>query len=128
MGQKFYKLDNTDHPYLRADIALIKKKPGGGEPAKDEVSAAVNAARNIKLDDDKRVVEPPKVKEASIPEWDAYKKLNKKDREKALARAKGATEKATAVARREQVGGSSGSGIARDPATGRALKNLISKV
>ena len=94
MGQKFYRLDNTDHKYLRADIALIKKKRGAEAPPKEEVSAGVNAARNIKLDDDARVVEAPKEKEPKFPDWDAYKKLNKKDREKALARGKRETEKA----------------------------------
>ena len=95
MGQKFYKLFGTDHKYLRADIALIKKKPGAQAPAQEEVSAGVNAARNIKLDDDARAVEAPKVKkEPKFPDWDAYKKLNKKDREKALARGKRETEKA----------------------------------
>jgi hypothetical protein len=34
MGQKFYRLDNSDHKYLRADIALIKKKPGAEAPSK----------------------------------------------------------------------------------------------
>ena len=57
MGQKLYRLDNTDHKYLRADIAFIKKKTGAEAPSKEEVSAGVNAARNIKLDDDARAVE-----------------------------------------------------------------------
>ena len=94
MGQKFYKLDNDDHQYLRADIHLIKKRPGGGAapplppPAGDDdddpnVPKDVNVRRNIKMDADKRAAEPPKVKkEAKMPEWDAYKKLNKKDRKK----------------------------------------------
>ena len=67
------------------------------------------------------MVEAPKEKEVAMPDWAACKKLNEKDKEKALARAKASTEKATAVGKREQVGGSSGSGIPRDPATGRAL-------
>ena len=63
MGQKFYKLFGADHPHLGADIALIKKRKAGAEaPSKDEVPADVNAARNIKLDDDARAVEAPKEK------------------------------------------------------------------
>ena len=98
MRQKFYKLDNDDHQYIRADIHLIKKGPGGGggppplpPPAGDDdddpdVPKDVNARRNIKLDDDIRVVEPAKVKkEPNPPDWAAYKRLNKKDKEKALA-------------------------------------------
>ena len=96
MGQKFYKLFGTDHPHLRADVALIKRRKAGPEaPSNDEVPAGVNAARNIKLDDDARVVEAPKEKkEPKFPDWDAYKKLNKKDREKALARGKRETDRA----------------------------------
>ena len=60
-------------------------------------------------------------KESKMPDWDAYKKLNKKDREKILARIRKETEKVETAERREQVGGSSGSGIARDPGTGRAI-------
>ena len=127
MGQKFYKLDNDAHQYIRADMHLIKKGPGGGggpppplpPPAGDDddpdVPKDVNARRNIKLDDDAREVEPPKVKkEPNPPDWKAYKKLNKKDREKALARMNKETERLKTGERRDQVGGSSGSGIPRD--------------
>ena len=94
MGQKFYKLDNDDHQYIRADIALIKKgvrpplpPPAGNAGDDPKVPKDVNALRNIKLDDDTRVVEPAKVKkEPNPPDWDAYKKLSKKDRTKTLAR------------------------------------------
>ena len=121
MGQKFYKLDNDSHQYIRADIALIKKgiRPPLPPPAEDD---DVNVMRNIKLDDDTRVVEPAKVKkEPNPPDWDAYKKLNKKDREKALERMRKAKDKVEGKepAARE-TGGASGSGIPRD-AAGRAI-------
>ena len=125
MGQKFYKLDNDDHQYIRADIALIKKgiRPPLPPPAEDD---DVNVRRNIKLDDDTRVVEPPKVKkEPNPPDWAAYKKLNKKDREKALERMRKAKDKVEGkepekVADQRKTGGASGSGIPRD-AAGRAI-------
>jgi hypothetical protein len=137
MGQKFYKLDNDDHQYIRADIALIKKGPAGRgrpplpPPAGDDdddpnVPKDVNALRNIKLDDDTRVVEPPKVKkEPNPPDWAAYKRLNKKDREKALERMRKAKDKVEGkepekVADQRETGGASGSGIPRD-AAGRAI-------
>ena len=112
---------------------MIKKGPAGGgrpplpPPAGDDdddpnVPKDVNARRNIKPDDDIRVVEPAKVKkEPNPPDWAAYKRLNKKDREKALERIRKETEKVETGERREQVEGSSGSGIARDPGTGRAI-------
>ena len=59
-------------------------------------------------------------KEPNPPDWKAYKKLNKKDREKALARMNKETERLKTGERRDQVGGSSGSGIPRD-AAGRAI-------
>jgi hypothetical protein len=86
----------------------------------------VNALRNIKLDDDTRVVEPPKVKkEPNPPDWAAYKRLNKKDREKALERMRKAKDKVEGkepekVADQRETGGASGSGIPRD-AAGRAI-------
>ena len=137
MGQKFYKLDNDSHQYIRADIALIKKgvRPPLPPPAGDDdggdpnVPKNVNDRRNIKLDDDTRVVEPAKVKkEPNPPDWAAFKKLNKKDREKALARTKKEKDrlegkepaKVEAAIRPALVGGASGSGIPRD-AEGRAL-------
>ena len=123
MGQKFYKLDNDDHQYIRADIHLIKKGPGAraGDGAAP-VGGDVNDKRNLRLDDDEREVQPPADdKEAKAPEWAAYKKMNKKDREKALGKMRKETEKAVAGERKYQLGGSSGSGIPRDPATGRAL-------
>ena len=137
MGQKFYKLDNDDHQYIRADIALIKKGPAGRgrpplpPPAGDDdddpnVPKDVNALRNIKLDDDTRVVEPPKVKkEPNPPDWAAYKRLNKKDREKALERMRKEKDKVEGkeperVADQRETGGASGSGIPRD-AAGRAI-------
>ena len=136
MGQKFYKLDNDDHQYIRADIALIKKgvrpplpPPAGDDGDDPNVPKDVNARRNIKLDDDPRVVEPAKVKkEPNPPDWDAFKKLNKKDREKALARMKKEKDrlegkepaKVEAAIRPALVGGASGSGIPRD-AAGRAI-------
>ena len=126
MGQKFYKLDNDSHQYIRADIALIKKgiRPPLPPPAEDD---DVNVRRNIKLDDDTRVVEPAKVKkEPNPPDWDAFKKLNKKDREKALARMKKEKDKlegkepVKVEAAARETGGASGSGIPRD-AAGRAI-------
>ena len=137
MGQKFYKLDNDSHQYIRADIALIKKgiRPPLPPPAEDD---DVNVRRNIKLDDDTRVVEPAKVKkEPNPPDWDAYKKLNKKDREKALERMRKAKDKVEgkeptvspagagawgdgAAFARDPEGRASGSGIPRD-AAGRAI-------
>ena len=128
MGQKFYKLDNDSHQYIRADIALIKKgiRPPLPPPAEDD---DVNVRRNIKLDDDTRVVEPAKVKkEPNPPDWDAYKKLNKKDRENTLERMRKAKDKVEgkepakveAAIRPALVGGASGSGIPRD-AAGRAI-------
>ena len=138
MGQKFYKLDNDDHQYIRADIHLIKKgaagrgrpplpPPAGDDDDDPDVPKDVNARRNIKLDDDTRVVEPPKVKkEPKPPDWDAYKKLNKKDREKALARMKKEKDKlegkkpVKVEAPARETGGASGSGIPRD-AAGRAI-------
>ena len=133
MGQKFYKLDNDDHQYIRADIALIKKgvrpplpPPAGDDGDDPKVPKDVNALRNIKLDDDTRVVEPPKVKkEPNPPDWDAYKRLNKKDREKALERMRKAKDKVEGkepekVADQRETGGASGSGIPRD-AAGRAI-------
>ena len=86
----------------------------------------MNARRNIKLDDDTRVVEPAKVKkEPNPPDWDAYKKLNKKDREKALERMRKAKDKVEGkepekVADQRETGGASGNGIPRD-AAGRAI-------
>ena len=149
MGQKFYKLDNDDHQYIRADIHLIKKGAAGGgrpplpPPAGDDdddpdVPKDVNARRNIKLDDDAREVDGAKVKkEPNPPDWDAYKKLNKKDREKALARMNKGKDKlegkepapspagagvwgAGAAFARDDAGRASGSGIRRD-AAGRAI-------
>ena len=129
MGQKFYKLDNDDHQYIRADIALIKKgvrpplpPPAGDDGDDPNVPKDVNARRNIKLDDDTRVVEPAKVKkEPNPPDWAAYKKLNKKDTEKALERMRKEKDK---VEGKEptvrETGGASGSGIPRD-AAGRAI-------
>ena len=94
--------------------------------------------RNIKLDDDTRVVEPPKVKkEPNPPDWAAYKRLNKKDREKMLARMTKEKDKVEskeptlspagagvwgtgAAFARDDAGRASGSGIPRD-AAGRAL-------
>ena len=106
-----------DDKFVRSDIALIKKRtaPEASTRSGDEPniwSRAVNTARNIKLDDDAREVEAPKEKEFKMPDWDAYKKLNKKDREKALARAKAASLKADADADK----------VRRDQATGRALE------
>ena len=123
MGQHFYKLDNDDHQYLRADVHLIKKGPGArAEGGAAPVGGDVNDKRNLRLDDDEREVQPPAdEEEAKAPEWAAYKKMNKKDREKALGKMRKETEKAVAGERKDQLGGSSGSGIPRDPATGRAL-------
>ena len=100
MGQEFYKLDNDDHQYLRADIYLIKKgparearpplpPPAGDDDDDPNVPKDVNARRNIKMDDDKREVDPPKVKkETKPPDWDASNKLSKKDWGKSVGKNK----------------------------------------
>ncbi len=63
--------------------------PAGDDDNDPNVPKDVNVRRNIKLDDDKREVEPPKVKkEANRSGWDAYKKLNKKDRKKNVGKDK----------------------------------------
>ncbi len=101
--------------------------------------------RNIKLDDDIRVVEPVLVdaygakvrKEPNPPDWAAYNRLNKKDKGKALARMNKEKDKVEgkepalspagvgvwgtgAAFARGDAGRASGSGIPRD-AAGRAI-------
>ena len=130
LGQTYYKLDEEEIPYTRADIHLIKKGglPEGSkhlesfdkELEADAVSKDVNDRRNLRIDDDEREPEVP-VGDTVGKIVERVSKMNKKDLAKQLilmdasgAKAKGAGPK------RVEVGGSSGSGIPRDPA-GRAL-------
>jgi len=137
LGQTFYKLDDEEKPYVRADIALIKKR---GERKYDylddfdqdkeeeeehkqakTVPKKVNDARNIKIDEDDREVDIPKGKTKTILEsLVSISKMNKKAQED-FWYPKPEQSKKTKDPPRNQKGGSSGSGIPRDPKTGRAL-------
>ena len=79
-------------------------------------------ARNTKIGEDAREVDLPAGKTmAQIVE--SVSKMNKKERAKVLERSKQPklTRKTNKDPPRNQEGGSSGSGIPRDPVTGRAL-------
>ena len=82
----------------------------------------LNDARNIKIGEDDREAElPAGTTMAQIVE--SVSKMNKKERAKVLERNEQPeqTRKTNKDPPRNQVGGSSGSGIPRDPVTGRAL-------
>ena len=124
LGQTYYKLDEEEVPYTRADIHLIKKKglPEGSkhlesfdkELEADHISKDVNERRNLKIDGDDRVADEP-AGDTVEKIINRVAKMNKKALAKKLAKTKG-TE-----AKRVETGGRSGSGIPRDPRTGRAL-------
>ena len=134
LGQTFYKLDNEDKPYVRADIALLRKGTTMDsmrhvrdfDPEEEEtegkVPKHVNDARNIKIGDDERDTELP-AGDSIAKIVERVSKMNKKDLAKHLAKSKGKEPPTRSKAEppRHQVGGSSGSGIPRDPNTGRAL-------
>ena len=91
------------------------------EEEKTKVPKKVNDARNIKIDETVREVDLPAGKTmAQIVE--GVSKMNKKDRAKVLERSRQPEQgRKTKDPPRNQEGGSRGSGIPRDPVTGRAL-------
>ena len=94
LGQTFYKLDDEEKPYVRADIALLRRgtlysmrhlddfdPDEEDEEEKTKVPKKVNDARNIKIGEDDREAELPAGKTmAQIVE--SVSKMNKKDRAK----------------------------------------------
>jgi hypothetical protein len=90
LGQKFYKLDNEQQEYIRADLHLIRKGPGKKLPEdlrhlesfeEEDANADVEARRKIDLDEGQRTEEIDPEEELK-----KLKRMNKKDRAKYLAK------------------------------------------